>query len=191
MGTRVSILTAVAITLLMGPSAAAQSRGPVPNTGMMAAGVSMGAAPAFDSALNNGLDLAGQFESYLTPRVSIRALVSKAWNDINDRPFTGTVAPIAVNGNVVYNWEGGAWHPYATAGVGLYHYTFTEGGLDSSDTKFGVNAGGGVEYFVTRHDTLTGEVVFHAIPGTVSSLRSSYDAGYWRIAGGYKKYFGR
>src|SRR5215831_2139189 len=102
MGRRVGILIAVAITSSMAASAAAQSRTPartpVPNTGMMAVGVSMGAAPAFDSALNNGLDLAGQFESYLTPRVAIRALVSKAWNDISDRPFTGTVAPIAFNG---------------------------------------------------------------------------------------------
>jgi hypothetical protein len=65
------------------------------------------------------------------------------------------------------------------------------GGIDSSDNKFGGDVGAGIEYFLTRRDTLLGEVTFHAIPGTVTSYRSAYEAGYWTLCGGYKRYFGK
>jgi len=185
------ILIAAPMALLLTTPAAAQRRTAVPNEGMGAVGVSVGAALPFESTLKKGFDLAGQAEGYLSRRVSIRGQVSAAWLDITARPFTGTVKPIAFNGNVVYNWEGGAWHPYVTAGLGLYHYTFTENSVTSSDNKFGVDVGGGIEYFFTRHDTLLGEVLVHAIPGTVSSAGANYDAGYWTVSGGYKKYFGK
>ena len=92
---------------------------------------------------------------------------------------------------MVYNWEGGAWHPYATGGIGVYHYAFTENALASSDTKVGVDLGGGVEYFVTRHDTVTGEWLLHVVPGRATSALATYQARYWVLTAGYKHYFGR
>jgi len=190
MRTSVGVLIAVATMLSWATPAAAQ-RTPVPDKGMVGIGVTAGVALPLDSSLDSGFDLAAQVEGYLTRRVSIRAQLSKAWNDVTGRPFTGQVKPFAFDGDVVYNWEHGVWHPYASAGVGVYHYAFTENGIDSSDNKFGAVVGVGIEYFLTRHDTLVGEVDFHAIPGNVTSYRSAYEAGYWTFSGGYKRFFGK
>jgi hypothetical protein len=156
---------------------------------MAAIGFTVGASLPTEPSLKNGIDLAAQAEKYLTPRVSVRGRVSAAWFDITGRGFIGTVQPVAIEGNLVHNWEGGAWHPYATGGIGLYHYRFDETPLESSDNKFGVNFGGGVEYFFTRRDTLLGEALVRVVPGRTNSLRTSYEAGYWTLNMGYKKYF--
>ena len=74
-----------------------------------------------EAGSTNGPDLTGNVESYLTRRVSVRAQVGGAWWDITGRGFTGSVRPIAFDGNVIYNFEGGRTHPYLTGGIGLYH----------------------------------------------------------------------
>lgn len=168
-------------------TASAQS-GPVPNTGMAAVGVSAGGTVTTAPYLDNGPILSANAEWYTTPRVSIRGQLTGAWTGIVGQP-DNQVRPAAFLGNVVYNWERGAWHPYATGGVGVYRFRATEFGLDSHDTKFGVNLGGGIEYFLTRRDTLTGELLVHAIPGNFNTLRTEFESTYWTIAGGYKKYF--
>jgi hypothetical protein len=39
-----------------------------------------------------------------------------------------------------YNWEGGVWHPYVTAGLGMYHYRSTiSGALNGADTDAGID----------------------------------------------------
>ena len=175
--------------------AAGQSRtdvaGPVPAPGMVGIGASIGAAPPLEASFTNGLNLTGNIEGYLTRRVSLRAQVSGAFWDITGRGFTGTVRPIAVDGNVVYNFEGGKIHPFLTGGVGLYHYRFAEQPTTGSADKFGVNMGGGLEYFFHRHATATAEVLFHDI--TSSSLTSPVtiysDPNYWTFTAGLKKYF--
>jgi len=181
------ILLAAGVLGLFSSPAVAQS--PVPNTDMMAVGFTAGASVPNDDALDHGAEVGVQIERYLSPRVSIRGKFSGAWTDILGRQFTGTIHPIAIEGNLVHNWEGGAWHPYATAGVGFYHYSFTEAGLDSSDNKIGVNLGGGAEYFFTRRDTLLGEALVRLVPGRTHSVRSDYETGYWSVMLGYKKYF--
>jgi hypothetical protein len=174
----------------MTPPAAAQGRRtPVPDTGMVAVGFTVGASLPTDAALTNGIDLGAQVERYFTPRVSVRGRLSGFWADIGSRPFSGTIQPVAFEGNIVHNWERGVWHPYVTGGIGLYHYRFTEDLVDSSDNKFGVNFGGGAEYFFTRHDTLLGEALLRVVPGRTTSLRSDYEPGYWTLMMGYKKYF--
>src|SRR5436190_1951625 len=192
---RLAIVTAAVLALALATPAAAQRRRdvrtPVPDAGMVAVGVQLTAAVPTEPALKNGFDVVGNVEGYLSRRVSVRGSVSGAWLDIFGHGFDGTVKPVAINGNLVYNWEGGAWHPYVTGGVGLYHYRFDEGLTESSANKFGVNFGGGIEYFFTRHDTLTGEVLVHPVTGRVSGRLADYDADYWTIAGGYKKYFGK
>jgi opacity protein-like surface antigen len=99
--------------------------------------------------------------------------------------------------NGVHNWERGAWHPYATAGVGLYRFRLSNDFFDddafdgeNSDTKFGVNLGGGMEYFFTRRDTLTGEIQYHLVPGDADTFLADYDTNYWSFSFGYKRYFG-
>jgi len=194
-----SIVTVFGVLLLSAaiaqPASAQQRRRAaaprrVPDTGMTAVGVQIGAALPNDVALKNGIDLTGTLEHYLSPRTSVRAAVSGAWLDIFGHSFTGTVKPVAVNGNLVYNWEGGAWHPYVTGGIGWYHYRFNENALDSAANKFGIDFGGGAEYFLTRHDTFLGELLVHVVPGddVIGSL-ATYQSSYWTLSGGYKKYF--
>jgi opacity protein-like surface antigen len=170
-------------------AAPARAQSQVPASGMTAAGFTVGASMPYDDALDSGVDLGVQIEQYVSPRASIRGKFSGAWFDIESRPFSGTIQPMAFEGNVVYNWEHGKWHPYATGGVGLYHFRFDEADLKSTDNKVGLNFGGGAEYFLTRRDTVLGEVQFRVIPGRTDSLQSDYEPGYWSLVFGYKKYF--
>lgn len=176
----------------------AAAQGPVPDTGMTALGFTAGMSAPHDDALDSGLDVGVQLERYVTPRTSVRAKVSGAWFDIEGRPFPGTMHPIAVEGNLVHNWERGAWHPFVTGGVGWYRYEFDEGEdprddddaeFESDDTKFGVNFGGGVEYFLSREAAVLGEFNLRMVPDRVDSLLSDYEPGYWSLLLGYKRYF--
>ena len=183
------VLGAMALVVLMAGPAAARQR-TVPDTGMNAGGVQMGAAMPSDFALKNGLNLTATFEHYFSARNSVRAAISGAWFDIDGHGFPGTVNPMAFTGNFVHNWERGVWHPYATVGAGLYHYKFSEDRVKSTNNKFGINLGGGAEYFVTRRDTFLGEVLVHIIPGDdVLGTGASYENKYWTLSGGYKRYF--
>lgn len=167
--------------------ALAQQHLQVPEEGMFAVGVSAGVGIPSEELLKKGWFIALSGEAYLTPRVSLRAQIGGAWFDVFGRPFDGRVSPMNVTGNVVYNWERGQWHPYATGGIGVYRLRYTENDFNGSDTKLGLNLGGGVEYFLSRRDTITGEVTLHAIHGDADI--TGFTARYWTIAGGYKLYF--
>ena len=161
----------------------------VPDRGMSALGVSLGLSSPGDDRLENGLVLSVWGEHYMTRRVSFRGMVSGNWWGVIDGPEEDGVSPISAKVNLVYNWERGKWHPYATAGLGVYKFRFTEDDIDSSATTFGFNIGGGAEYFVRLKDTLVVEALIHPIVGDVESRFNSYLPWYWTLSGGYKKYF--
>lgn len=168
----------------------ARAQRPVPDTGMVAIGGSIGASVPTDPSFQNGLELAGTIEEYLTPRVSVRGQVGYASWDITGRGFTGTVHPLLFDGNLVYNWEGGIWHPYVTAGIGAYHFgSDINPSLSGGDTKVGVDLGGGIEYFFTRHATITGELLYHKVGAFMSPVTVFNDGSFWSFALGAKKYF--
>lgn len=168
------------------PRAAA---GPVPDTGMGAIGVSFGAAVPRDGSLDNGPILAGTLETYLTPRVSLRAQVGRAWWEVIPRPGS-KVKPLFVDGNVVYNWEGGVVHPYVTGGVGLYHYAFEGPPVDGATTnELGADLGGGAEYFFTRHTTATFELLFHVVNSPTVTPGIAFNSRFWNFSVGVKHYF--
>jgi len=163
---------------------------PVPDTGMVGIGGSVGIAPPREASFTNGLALTFNGEAYASPRVSLRGQLSGAWWDITGRHFTGTVQPVVLDGNVVYNWEAGAVHPFVTAGAGLYHYRFNEGATTGTANKPGLNVGGGAEFFASRQTTLTAEVLFHATRRPVTSPAATYyDARFWTLTAGLKRYF--
>src|SRR5262245_53533203 len=142
-----------------------------PAAGMWGLGGSIGATAPQDAALQNGLDLTGNLERYLTPRFSIRGQVGASWWDIQGHSFTGTVTPFFATANGVYNWEGGPVHPYVTGGVGVYRFHASEAGTAGhSDTEPGFNLGGGVEYFFDRRTTMTGELLYHNVGAFNSQL---------------------
>jgi hypothetical protein len=164
--------------------------GRVPDTGMVGVSFSLGASIPRDPLFANGPTMTVKAEGYVTPRVSLRGAFGGSWNDINGRGFEASSTPFMATGNVVYNWEGGKIHPFATAGAGWYHYRFEEADLKSSANKFGINFGGGLEWFMTRRDTITGEVLYHWITDdTVTAPLTLYKPSFWTIAAGYKKYF--
>ena len=185
------IVAAILIGFIAVPaSAQPRTRARVPNSNSWAIGGSLGAGLPSDPSLDKGLDVAGDIEGYLTPRVSIRGQLGATWWDITGRHFTGTIKPLYLDGNIVYNWEGGAWHPYVTGGIGMYRYAATESGAaDASDTKAGVNIGGGIEYFFARDATVTGEALYHKVGAFATPLTVFTDGSFWTISIGVKKYF--
>lgn len=192
---RIHIPLIVALVLITGAvPASAQGRrraaARVPAANSWAVGGSFGAALPTDPSLDSGLDVAGAIEGYLTSRVSVRGQFGAAWWDITGRHFTGTVKPLYLDGNLVYNWEGGAWHPYVTGGVGMYRYHSTESGApEDTDTKAGLNLGGGIEYFFARDATLTGEALYHKVGAFTTPLAVFNDGSFWSLSFGVKKYF--
>jgi len=190
---RISIAVLIAVlSLAVGVSSASaqrrvQRRAPAP--GMVGLGASIGADIPSDPALDKGLDIAGTIEGYLTSRVSVRGQLGAAWWDIVGQRFTGTVKPLYVDGNVVYNWEGGAIHPYVTGGIGMYRMRSEENGLEGSDTKAGFNVGGGLEFFFTPRATFTGEALYHKVDAFATPRATFGNGSFWRIAMGLKTYF--
>ena len=70
---------------------------------------------------------------------------------------------IAVDG--VYNWEGGAIHPFAGGGLGIYFLQARAGdsNIGDSESKLGGTVFGGVEMFANRTLAVKGEARYHLI----------------------------
>lgn len=188
--TLASFVATCIVGALAVPAAAQERNGPVPAPGMFAVGGSFGAAPPSEPSFTNGLALTGNVEGYLTRRVSIRGQVHGAFWDITGRGFTGNVRPMAFDGNVVYNFEGGRIHPFVTGGIGWYHYHFNENPVEGSSDRFGVNMGGGLEYFIHRHTTATAELLYHDVTSPVHSPAATFnESNFWTITFGLKQYF--
>jgi opacity protein-like surface antigen len=186
------IVTAIggAIVLLATPAAAQQRAAQVPAEGMWGLGGSIGAAGPSDASLQNGFDFAGNIERYVTPRFSIRGQLGVTSWDIQGRGFGGSITPFFADANAVYNWEGGVVDPYVTGGIGVYHYHASETATqDQSDTKPGLNFGGGAEVFFNRRTTLTGELTYHKVGAFDSPLTTFQDGSFWRFGVGLKTYF--
>ena len=60
---------------------------------------------------------------------------------------------------------------------------------DASDTHLGVNGGGGIEYFVTRHASLTAELLYHKVDAFSAPLTTFSDGSFWSFGLGAKVYF--
>lgn len=192
MRTLINMLVVAFVVLVVAAPAEAQrrraARGRVPDAGMAAVGGSIGLTVPKSDFLDKGLGIAGNVEGYLTPRVSVRGQVGTAWWDIVGLRYNGSMQPVYFLANVVYNWEGGKWHPYVTAGGGAYRYSFEEAGLKGSTTNGGIDLGGGVEYFLHLHTTITGEVLYHGV-GDVRSNRAVFKGSFWSLMIGAKQYF--
>ena len=187
---RIGFRFVVVLSVLLTGATRASAQRRVPNTGMWAVGGSIGGAAPSDASLSNGLEVAGHVESYVTPRISIRGQLGGVWSDIVGRNFTGTVDPVYVNGNIVYNWEGGVWHPFVTGGAGIYHYrAFENGAGNGGDTRPGVNLGGGLEYFYNRRGTITFEALYHAVSQVNTPLTTFNNGQFWTVGVGIKRYF--
>ena len=139
-----------------------------------------------DSAFGTALDLEGHGDFYLTSRLGVRFGVD--WTDPSfHRESSDSLRQVRFGGDVIYNWEGGKWHPFVGAGAGAYFLQFKDNGesLGESETKPGFNLGGGVEYFTGRTVSLKGEARYHVIGKT----RGGQDPSGLVFTGGIKKYW--
>ncbi|HEY5619712.1 MAG TPA: outer membrane beta-barrel protein [Vicinamibacterales bacterium] len=156
-----------------------------PDTGMLAAGVDIGAFFP-DDAFENALTVDGFGELYVTPRFSGRALLAWTSPGVNGRT-EDHFRQFKLLFNGVYNWEMGVWHPYVTAGAGAYFVRLL---LDDrpdpeGETRGGLNFGGGIEYFATALTTVKGELRWDV----VSDPPGLPDATGLTITIGLKRYF--
>jgi hypothetical protein len=161
-----------------------------PAADMWAVGGSIGPTTPSDASLDSGVDFVGNAEYYVTPRLSVRGQLGGARWDVIGRGFAGNVHPLYLDGNVVYNWEGGVIHPFVTGGLGMYRFASALALTpNTTDTHLGVNGGGGLEYFVTRRTAVTAEVLYHKVDAVTSPLTRFGDGSFWSFSAGGKVYF--
>jgi opacity protein-like surface antigen len=172
-------------TCIIGPTAAAaQER--APHAGSTAVGIDVGAFVPKDDQLDSALIVNALLEYYFTPRVSVRTDFG-----LTDPGFvresSDSLRQIPLRADLNYNWEGGRWHPFVGAGVGAYFLTQRDNGrtLGETETKPGLNLGGGIEYFTGRTVSVKGEARYHMIRNT----RSGQDPSGLVFTGGIKKYW--
>ena len=162
----------------------------VPGAGTFGVGASISPTTTTSQFLGNGLEIAANVEGFLTDNLSIRGQVGTASWDIVGLSYDGTMRPIFFLGNIVYGWDGVDWRPYVTAGGGMYRFGFTEAGVTGSNTKSGIDFGGGVEYFFTPDATVTLEGLFHRVDLVPTNLaRLGFKGSFWSFTVGAKKYF--
>jgi len=155
----------LALTLALPTAAAAQAR--MPHEGASAVGGEVGIFLPKEDALTKGPVVEGFYEYYLSARDSLR--VGVGWmNPKWEAEDSDSLRQIRIGADLVRNWEGGAVHPYLGAGLGAYMLQFRDNGenLGDSETKFGGNVFGGVEYFTSNTFSVKGEARYHVVSKT-------------------------
>lgn len=178
-------LRLAAAALLLSSFSVAPAMAQTPDTGLIGVGGDIGVFfpdEAFETTLT--LDAFGEY--YVTPRISVRALLGWAkpgFENQTENNFRQT--RLLFNG--VYNWEMEEWHPYVTAGAGFYWVRQLFENLPDPDgeTRGGINLGGGVEYFLDDNSSLK----FEGRWDFVSDPPGLPDASGFTLTFGYKRYF--
>jgi opacity protein-like surface antigen len=155
-----------ALLLMLSPIALSAATPSAPKDGDMAVSFNVGFARAFDDDFEDLEPVfTGSFEYYATPRISWRGLLGVTSFDA-DFPGSPSVDATFLTANILYNWEGGVIHPYVTGGAGFYKKNASSD-LPSrfDETAFGVNAGGGIDWFLGSRWALEFEGTFHGLTG--------------------------
>jgi hypothetical protein len=156
-----------ALLLVSSPIAlSAATPSTAPKEGDMAVSFNVGLAKAFDDDFEDLEPVfTGSFEYYTSPRVSWRGLLGVTSFDA-DLPGNASVDTTFLTANVLYNWEGGVIHPYLTGGAGLYQKNGSSD-LPSrfDESVFGVNGGGGIDWYLGSRWALEFEGTFHGLSG--------------------------
>jgi hypothetical protein len=173
----------IALLLLAPAGAAAQGR--MPHAGANAVGGDVGVFPPRQDGMTRGLDLHGFFEHYLTARDSVRVGVEFA-NPKVEIETTDSVRQVRLGADLVHNWERGAIHPFAGAGLGAYFLQGIDNGHDSgpSAKKLGGSLFGGAEFFTSKTFSVKAEGRYHVV-----SKWNGYDPSGLALTVGVKSYF--
>jgi hypothetical protein len=147
------IVAALFLFLWLPLTAAAQ-----PREGQVAAGGDIGLFFPSDDQFDGALLGGGFVELYPSARVGIRAGLFVTSPEY-ERGTDDNERQIRLGVDVIYNWEGGAIHPFVGAGIGAHFLQTTSNDEDigDSDTKLGFALLGGIEYFLNRAWTIKGE----------------------------------
>ncbi|MDY0093328.1 MAG: outer membrane beta-barrel protein [Candidatus Vecturithrix sp.] len=159
-------------------------------------GVSLGGARFSDGDMGTGFSGRAflEYAPYI-PEIAVR--LSAGYLRFEDEVTLGQGAfrstedvifeDIYVTGGLIYRFTRGNTVPFLTANAGIYHYRKEDvssatgpviGGVqvspfDTVDSKdgndFGVNVGGGVEFFLSENTSLSVELLGHVIFGEVDS----------------------
>jgi hypothetical protein len=184
-----TILLVLLLTASAVPTFAQSSVSLASSDRKLAAGVSLGVAIPGEKLFGSGATLTIFGEKYLTPRLSVRGQLMTAWWKIDELDTEASASPLALGANLIYNWDRGRWHPYASAGFGIYRFGFTEADLDSSDTQAGLTAGGGVEIHLDTRSAVTVDLTLHPVAGSADSLLNDYAPWFSTLSVGYKRFF--
>jgi hypothetical protein len=177
--------TRILAALLFAIVFALPARAQTPDTGLIAVGANFGVFFP-DEAQEKTVTIDGQAEWYVTPRISVRGLFGWASPGFENRT-EDHFRQVRLLFNGVYNWERREWHPYVTAGAGVYFVRELLDGFDDpdSETRGGLNFGAGVEYFTGQMTSVKGEARFDI----VSHPPGLGDASGFTITMGIKRYF--
>jgi opacity protein-like surface antigen len=178
-----SVIPVAVLLLCFYSSSYAQRR--VPHTNSSAIGAEAGLFLPKQDGMTTGPAVEGFYEQYLTARDSIR--LGAGWaNPKVDREHSDSTRQVRIAFDLVHNWEGGAIHPFAGAGLGAYFLQARDNGnnVGDSDHKLGGTVFGGVEYFTSRTFSVKGEARYHAV------MKShGYDPSGLMLTIGVKSYF--
>lgn len=175
-------LVIASVFIAPGPAAA---QGRHPHASDLAFGFDVGIYVP-DEDLHTGLMTQGLVEFYLTHNISLRG--TGGWSKtefVSSNDLFLEQARAAVN--VVFNWEKELWHPFITAGGGYY------GIRDYRDdeynpgwvSRWGINFGGGIEYFSRPTITIKVEGTYH----WVEENHPRGEPRGFALTAGLKKYF--
>ena len=156
----------------------------VPHTDSAAVGGDVGIFIPRQDGMKWGPALEGFYEYYFEPRTSVR--IGLGWAKPRFDPAEeDSVRYIRVPVDVVYNWEGGAVHPFVGAGLGVYFLQRRESdeNFGDSETKLGGTLFGGVELFTGRTTALKLEARYHVVQRTFIKPDG------FALTVGLKKYF--
>lgn len=108
--------------------------------------------------------ISGSAEFYLLPRLSVRGLMGWTSPDFEARA-EDSLQQVSLLGDVLYNWEGGVWHPYVAGGFGFHFLKTKIAGQSVGDwrKKGGLNGGVGLEYFSRRDITVKVELLYQYV----------------------------
>lgn len=152
-----------ACLVLLPAGASAQRR--VPAAESAAVGGDIGIFLPRSEELDSSPALEGFYEYYFTPRASFRLGLGWAKPSFA-RGSDDDLRTVRVAVDAVYNWEGGAVHPFVGAGVGIYFLQPRDNGVsvEDSETKAGATLSGGVELFTSRTMAVKAEARYHLVP---------------------------
>ncbi len=144
---RLSCAFGLLLVLVVASAAPASAQIYEPNTGSVAIGADVGFYVG-DEKFNVAFTPEAYFEFYPTSRVSLKLLAGWARPEYTD---TGrSLDHWRGAASVSYNWEAGYWHPFVSAGMGLFSIQYIVGDGQQVGPRFqrtSIDAGAGIEYF--------------------------------------------